>query len=71
VKQELRDVFGHRIVTPSAEARRDGVDGIRGGLIDMYTLAATRRIYGSQGSTFSKMAARLGGIPLEMLEKQG
>lgn len=69
VKQELKEVFGDRIVTPSAEARRDGIEGIRGGLVDMYTLAATRHIYGSQGSTFSKMAARLGNIGLWFLEK--
>ena len=70
VKQELKDIFGDRIVTPSAEARRDGIEGIRGGLVDMYTLAATQRIYGSQGSTFSKMASRLGNIELWFLEKE-
>ncbi|MBQ3742199.1 MAG: hypothetical protein IJP74_11920 [Prevotella sp.] len=69
VKRELRQAFGQRIVTPDAEARRDGIDGIRGGLADMYTLAATHKIYGSKGSTFSKMAARLGNIPLQFLEK--
>lgn len=68
VKQELKSVFGSRIVTPDAEARRDGVEGIRGGVVDMYTLAATQKIYGSQGSTFSKMASRLGGIELWFLE---
>lgn len=68
VKAELKAVFGDRIVTPAAEARRDGVKGIRGGLVDMYTLAATTKIYGSQGSTFSKMAARLGGISLQQLK---
>jgi len=69
VKQELRQHFGNRIVTPADEARRDNIEGIRGGLVDMYTLAATSRIYGSQGSTFSKMAARLGNIKLQMLER--
>lgn len=69
VKAELKGIFGDRIVTPDAEARRDGVDGIRGGLADMYTLAATNKIYGSQGSTFSKMASRLGGIELWLLER--
>lgn len=68
VKAELKDIFGHRIVTSAAEARRDGIEGIKAGLADMYTLASTSKIYGSFGSTFSKMAARIGGIELWFLE---
>lgn len=68
VKAELKNVFGRRIVTPAAAARRDGIEGIKAGLADMYTLASTSKIYGSLGSTFSKMAARIGGIELWFLE---
>ena len=71
VKHELTGIFGQRSITPEAEARRDGVEGIRGGVVDMYTLASTTKIYGSQGSTFSKMASRLGNIELWMLERDG
>jgi hypothetical protein len=69
VKEELKSVFGSRIVTPESAARRCDIDGIRGGLTDMYTLAATSKIYGSLGSTFSKMASRIGGVELWFLEK--
>lgn len=69
VKDELKTVFGNRVVTPSEEARRDDIEGIKAGLVDMYTLAATSRIYGSAGSSFSKMASRIGGIELSFLEK--
>ena len=69
VKQELKGIFGARIISPDAEARRDGVEGIRGGLVDMYTLAATSKIYGTLGSSFSKMASRLGNIELWFLER--
>ncbi len=70
VKRELKEIFGQRILTPDTEARRDGIEGIRGGLVDMYTLAATSKIYGSSGSSFSKMASRIGNIELWFLEKE-
>lgn len=69
VKQELRTLFGLRLITPNAAASRNSIDGIRGGLIDMWTLAATQKIYGSAGSTFSPMAASIGETELEIVRK--
>lgn len=69
VKQELRKEFGQRIITPDAAACRNSIDGIRGGLIDMWTLAATQKIYGSAGSSFSPMAASIGETELEIVRK--
>ena len=34
----------------------------------MYTLARTQKIYGSFQSSFSEMAAQIGGTPLEILK---
>jgi hypothetical protein len=34
----------------------------------MWTLAATQKIYGSAGSSFSPMAASIGGTPLEICD---
>ena len=34
----------------------------------MYTLARTQKIYGSFQSSFSDMAAQIGGTPLEILK---
>lgn len=65
VKRELRGAFGDRVITAEAPASRDSIEGIRGGLTDMYTLARTSRIYGSAGSSFSPMAARIGGVELK------
>lgn len=70
VKETFRRRFGNRIITPTDEASRDSISGILGGLVDMYTLAATNMIYGSVGSTFSLMASKLGGIGLEVLRGQ-
>lgn len=71
VKRELRDAFGGRVVTAAGPASRGSADGIRGGLADMYTLARTARIYASAGSSFSPMAARIGGVPLTELRTDG
>ena len=69
VKQELCQLFGEHIIPPpTEEARRDSISGIRGGVADMWTLAATQIIYGSAGSSFSPMAASIGGTPLEICD---
>ena len=70
---EVKSIFvrkyGTRVIMQQAEARRDSIEGIRGGLIDMYTLSKTCKIFGSAGSTFSPMAASLGDVKLEIVTK--
>ncbi len=68
VKSELTSLFGKRIITSKEEALRNNIEGIRGGLADMWTLANTTKIYGSALSSFSPMAASIGGIPLEVVD---
>lgn len=71
VKAEMRRRYGPgRILTAPRAADRSTVGGIRDGIADLYTLAATARIYGSAGSTFSTMAGRLGGIRVEVVATQ-
>lgn len=70
VKQEFIEAFGARIITPKEEACRDSISGIRGGVVDLWTLASTQKIYGSAGSSFSPMAASIGGVPLEIMNVQ-
>ena len=67
VKQEMRDVFGDRIMTASTPASRESMGGIRDGLVDMFSLARTRQIYGSWFSSFSEMASKIGGCKLTVL----
>ena len=64
VKKEMRSRYGQRIITVDDEADRGSVEGIRGGLVDLYTLSSTSRVYGSLGSTYVVMAADLGGIEM-------
>ncbi len=68
VKQQMQKEFGSHVVTSEHEASRDSVEGLREGLADMWTLAKTQIIYGSAGSSFSVMAARIGGCKLEILK---
>lgn len=70
VKREMRDVFGERIITPSAAAERGNAEGIRMAVAEMWALAATRRIYGSAGSSYSTMAASVGGTELVILSNK-
>ena len=70
VKKEMRDVFGERIITSCETAERGNTEGIRGGVAEMWTLSRTRRIYGSAGSSFSTMAASIGGNELIILSNQ-
>lgn len=67
-KDELRQRYGNRLITPSAAADRESLEGIIDGLVDMWTLAATDIIYGSSGSSFSPMAATIGNTPLKIMK---
>lgn len=67
-KEEMRQRYGDRIITPTAAADRESLEGIIGGLVDMWTLAATDVIYGSSGSSFSPMAATIGNKPLVIMK---
>lgn len=68
-KDALRRHFAGRLITSEAPAARSSTEGIRDGLADMWTLAATCVVYGSAGSSFSPMAARVGGTRLVVLRK--
>ena len=70
VKADMRKRYGKRILTAEAAADRNSVSGIQDGILDLYTLAGTRRIYGSFRSSFSELAAELGNIPLTTVLKK-
>lgn len=68
-KHEFLSLFGDRVVTMEAAAARGNVEGIRGGLVDMWTLSRTAKIFGSANSTFSVMASKIGQNNLIVLRK--
>ena len=67
-KQKLKELFGDRIITSWEEVRRDTLQGIKDAVVELYTLASTKKIYGSASSTYSMLAALLGHIELEILQ---
>lgn len=69
-KQRLKDIFGDRIITPWKEVRRDTVEGIKDAVVELYTLASTKKIYGSVHSSYSQLAALLGHIDITVLNGQ-
>ena len=69
VKRQMRLRYGDMILLASQQARRDSVEGIKDGVAEMYTLARTRRIYGSYGSSYSEMAAEIGRVPLVVVRR--
>lgn len=69
-KRILRQRYGNqRIITPDGQAVRDTARGIQDALVEMFALSRTHHIYGSAGSSFSEMAARLKGTPLTILQR--
>lgn len=69
VKEEMRNVFGTRIITAEETASRCSAAGIVGGLVDLWTLSRTNKIYGSAYSSFSDMASCLGGQELVIVKR--
>lgn len=67
VKKAMKERYGKRIFSSDKQADRGSLEGIRDGVADMYTLARTQKIYGSFQSSFSDMAAQIGGVPLEIV----
>ena len=69
IKDEMRSRYGRRLLTAGDEADRNSITGIKGGVVDMYTLARTNRIYGSFQSSFSELASQIGGVEVHVLRK--
>lgn len=71
VEEEMKDIFKDKIITYSSKTfSRCNLDGMQDGVIDLLALSKCRKIYGSYGSTFSKMASYLGNCSLTILQKE-
>ena len=58
-KEKLKELFPDKIITSATEVRRDSKSGIIFALAEMYALAKTSKIYGSQYSTFAIVAGKI------------
>jgi hypothetical protein len=63
----LKTRFENKILTNQKEFLRINENGIKGAMVDLYSLSATQKIYGSYNSSFSEIASRIGNIPLVLV----
>lgn len=64
VKQMILKKYGARIITNQVQLNRNTHEGMKGGVVDLFALSRTSKIIGSYGSSYSEVAAELGGIEL-------
>lgn len=72
VKDELLNRFGEeRIRTRKDVIARKEDGGVADAVVDLFLLSQTEKIYGSYPSSFSDVAAQIGGIKLEWVRLPG
>jgi hypothetical protein len=70
VEQQLEERYSNHVLTLKAKTlARDTLAGAEDAVIDLFCLSRTRKILGSHWSSFSDVAARIGGIPLEVVRR--
>ncbi len=65
----LKELFKDKIIIYEKEYSRTSVKGIQDAVVDLYSLSATSKIYGSFFSSFSDVASRIGNIPLQIIKR--
>lgn len=68
-KQLMTERYGNAVMLSPSEAERGTVEGIKDAVVEMFTLARCRAIYGTADSSFSVIASRIGGVRLTVLER--
>lgn len=69
VKKYFRESGKYKAYIPQGELSRNSSDGIQQAVGEMYALSKTKKILGSYWSSFSLMAAKLGGIDVDVICK--
>jgi hypothetical protein len=67
VKKLIKNKFGDKIILPQGNLSRNTENGIRQAVVEMYSLSRTNKILGSCYSSFSRAAAQIGNIELEVV----
>lgn len=65
VKKELQDKFPGRVITLMDDTSRDSLEGMKFAVVDLFCLSKTKKILGSVASSYSQIAAEIGGIKIE------
>lgn len=69
IEEELQQLFKGKILTYSTDKARTSVTGIQQALADLFLLSRATKIWGSYFSSFSEMAEKLHGSPLEIIQE--
>ncbi len=71
VKHTFSQHFGPRLMFSERASSRRSVAGMQDAVVELYVLAATKRIIGSHWSSYSETAAKIGRIPFEQMRVPG
>lgn len=65
VKESLKSKYPNRIITLLDDTDRNSLEGMKFVMVDLFCLSKTRKIIGSVASSYSQIAAEIGGIEIE------
>lgn len=68
-KQNLKNIYGDRIITSFRETRRDSEEGILDAFVEMNVLSRTQRLYAGD-SSFAYIASKLSGLDYIMVSNK-
>ncbi len=68
-KTAMAERYGNTLLMSKSKAERGTVEGIKDAVVEMFTLARCRKIYGTADSSFSVIASRIGNNTLTILER--
>lgn len=68
VQEAFCKKYGKRMIIRKGTLTRDSKEGIRHAVVELYTLAACREIWGSYYSSFSELAAQIGNKKLTIVQ---
>lgn len=65
VKESLKSKYPNCIITLMDDTDRNSLEGMKFAVLDLFCLSKTNKIIGSVGSSYSQIAAEIGGIEVE------
>lgn len=64
-KKLLKARYPQNVITPPSLTDRNSIEGMQAAVIELFCLSKTKKVFGSCYSSYSEIAAEIGGISLE------
>ena len=61
----MKSKYPNRIITLMDDTDRNSLEGMKFAVVELFCLSKTKKITGSVGSSYSQIAAEIGGIEVE------